>query len=216
MTSSRSASLAALSAAGLRVPRWTLIAACTPPTAVMSRLKELEAAMATGDVLLVEPDGHAEAPRGGAADGLEDEGDDEDGDDDDGDCGRIELRGDWGRRALSIVDHVMRRRSQPRDVCIRSDHSNGRIGLMLRRCPPVVAYVESSATHPPSLLAAQLRGSVPPPPQPEPSIAATFQHLESETGPHSTGDELLVRTRAGVADWGLALLWSAQPASSNQ
>lgn len=201
----KTASLAALSAAGLRVPLWTLVPACTPPAAVLAMLRDIEAAMATvGELLLVEPDGHGEAR---AVDDLDDDGHDDD-------CGSIELRGDWCRRALGVVDHVMRRGSQPRDVCVRSDHANGRIGLMLRRCPPVVAYVDASSTLP-SLLAAHLRGSVPPPPaQPETTTAPARQHLEADVGPHSTGAELLVRARAGVADWGLALLWSAQPASS--
>ncbi len=139
--------LSVLRDAGVPAVAATAISAAADDDAVIDKLRRLVASLeprSRREALLVRPDSAA-PPTPDAAGG--DDGDDGDGDfddsgDDDGDgdgCVRL-ADTDWITRALRLVRRTATRAEHNNNaehnssVCVSHDPSNGRVGLLLKRC----------------------------------------------------------------------------------
>ena len=160
---------------------------------------------AEGSGLRIEPDielGRL-APQGG-----DDGSSSDDDDDDDRSTVWIGSSG-WLQRAATRAVSVAQ--SAAGAACVRHDPANGRIGLLLRRCPPLEVLLEPSGER--FHFSAWLRGCSPP----ERAMAppAGPRHLsEAGGGGMARGGELECPRPSLRAGWGLPRTLPAQPSPS--
>ena len=100
----------------------------------------------------------------------------------------------WLDRCVSFA----LRCAQSGDVCVRHDTGNGRIGMLLRRCPSLEVLLEQSVGG--MTFSAWLKGT--PPPQEHLAPMPTRLHLGD-----AKGSELEAPSRPERTGWELPLLW---------
>ena len=146
---------------------------------------------AVGSGLRIEPDIEPDrlvAPR------SEDDGSSDDGDDDDRSTVWIGSSG-WLQRAATRA--VSLAQSGGGAACVRHDPANGRIGLLLRRCPPLEVLLERCGDR--LDFSAWLQGCSPPERTMVPPAGP--RHLSEVGGSEARGGELECRRLSLRAGW---------------
>ena len=100
----------------------------------------------------------------------------------------------WLERCVSLA----LRSSESGDVCVRHDPANGRIGMLLRRCPSIEVLLEQGASG--MNFSAWLLGT------PSPEVHSAPMKARLHLG-DANGSELEMPTRPERTGWELPLLW---------
>lgn len=108
---------------------------------------------------------------------------------------------EWAARCHLVATRLARK-APSRPICMVHSESNGRIGLMLRRLPPLVVLLHCIPGKSVEIEAAYLRGQTPPSCSSS-EVLPTQMHLGT-----ATGVEVERRVPASLNEWAAPLLWN--------